>query len=153
MKNSLYLPSSLSRPGLSRRRFFGGLAATMACLSLPRSSVRGQFTPGPEVANDPASLAKYDSLVKLSFNENPYGPPESVIKAMTQALKYSNRYGYPDGGILRELAAHHSVKPENLLLGAGSTEILGLVAEAFAQPGKKVIGAEPTFGSVYEFAT
>jgi histidinol-phosphate aminotransferase len=40
-----------------------------------------------------------------------------------------------------------------VLLGAGSTEILEVVADAFLQDRKKIIGCEPTFGSVFEFAT
>jgi histidinol-phosphate aminotransferase len=96
---------------------------------------------------------QYESVAKLAFNENPFGPPASVIAAMTQAFKYANRYGYPDGGILQAIAAHHGVGAENILLGAGSTEILELSATAFLSAHKKVIGVEPTFSTVYEFAT
>ncbi len=141
--------------GVSRRRFVGGLAATLAYLGLrPDVPAWAQaYVPAPEGGSDPASLNAYDALIKLSFNENPYGPSESVVKAMTQALKYANRYGYPDGGLLGEIARYHGVKPGNILLGAGSTEILGVAAETFLRQQKKVVGVEPTFGSVYEFAT
>jgi histidinol-phosphate aminotransferase len=96
---------------------------------------------------------EYDSFAKLCFNENPFGPPPSVLEAMTQAFKYANRYGYPDGGIVQAIAAHHGVGPENILLGAGSSEILEVTATAFLPAHKKVVGVEPTFGTVYEFAT
>jgi histidinol-phosphate aminotransferase len=154
MKNSCERIPTFNH-AVSRRRFVGGLAATMAYLGVRPGAAWAQSggIPAPEVGNDTTALSAYDAFVKLSFNENPYGPPESVIKAMTQALKYANRYGYPDGGILNELAAHHGVKPGNILLGAGSTEILGVVAEAWLPQGKKVVGVEPTFGTVYEFAT
>jgi len=134
---------------ISRRRFVGGLAAAAGYLSLPQRAAWAQ-TP-PVVVNESAS--SYDSLVKLCYNENPHGPPESVVQAMTRALKYANRYGYPDGNIVEEIARHHGVKPENVLLGAGSTEILEVVADAFLKDRKKVIGADPTFHSVFEFAT
>jgi len=99
-----------------------------------------------------ASTGEYESLVKLCFNENPYGPPESVMKAMTGALKYANRYGYPDGGIVQAIAAHHGVAHANVLLGAGSSEILDIAGTALLVGGKKVVGVEPTFGAVYEHA-
>src|SRR5215471_15022458 len=137
MKTSSEQNSDFSHT-VTRRRFMGGLAATIAYLGLrPDAALRAQSggIPGPEVGSDPAALSAYDAFVKLSFNENPYGPPESVIKAMTHALKYANRYAYPDGGILGELAAHHGVKPENIILGAGSTEILGVIADTFLQQG------------------
>ena len=96
---------------------------------------------------------EYDAMAKLASNENPYGPPESVMKAMTDAFKYANRYGYPDGGIVEAIAAHHGVKPENVLLGAGSGEILDVCDSTFLQGGKKVVGVEPTYSTVYAYAT
>jgi histidinol-phosphate aminotransferase len=100
-----------------------------------------------------AGTDDYDSVAKLASNENPYGPSESVIEAMTRALKYANRYRYPDPGLVQAIATHDGVGTENVLLGAGSTEILHVAAVTFLQNGKKVIGVEPTFSSVYEFAT
>ena len=41
------------------------------------------------------STDDYDAFAQLSSNENCWGPPESVMKAMNNAWKYSNRYGYP----------------------------------------------------------
>jgi histidinol-phosphate aminotransferase len=75
------------------------------------------------------------------------------MKAMTGAWKYANRYGYPDGNLVQAIAEHHNVKPENILLGAGSGEILDVVGTTFLQGCKKVLGVEPTFGSVYQHAT
>jgi histidinol-phosphate aminotransferase len=92
-------------------------------------------------------------MAKLAQNENPYGPPESVMKAMNGAWKYANRYGYPDGGITQAIADHHGVKTENVLLGAGSGEILEVTGLTFLQGGKKVVGVEPTYSSVYSHAS
>jgi len=72
---------------------------------------------------------------------------------MTSAWKYSNRYGYPDGNIVGEIAKHHGVKPDNVLLGAGSGEILDVVGTTYLLGGKKVLGVEPTYSSVYQHAT
>jgi histidinol-phosphate aminotransferase len=99
------------------------------------------------------SNMEYDSFVKLASNENNWGPPESVMKAMNGAWKYANRYGYPDGGVIQAIADHHGVKPENVLLTAGSGEVLQVVGTTFLQGGKKVVGVDPSYGSVYQHAT
>jgi histidinol-phosphate aminotransferase len=68
---------------------------------------------------------------------------------MTRAFKYANRYGYPDGDIVEEIAKHHGVPPEHVVLGAGSGEILDVAGSAFASNGKKVLGVSPSYGYVY----
>ena len=75
------------------------------------------------------------------------------MKAMTNAWKYAERYGYPDGNIVQAIADHHGVKPENILLTAGSGEVLDVVGTTFLQGGKKVLGVDPSYGSVYQHAT
>jgi histidinol-phosphate aminotransferase len=104
-------------------------------------------------ARAPRPTDDYDTIAHLSSNENCWGPPESVMKSMNSAWKYSNRYGYPDGNLVGEIAKHHGVKPDNILLGAGSGEILDVVGTAFLLGNKKVLGVEPSYGSVYQHAT
>jgi histidinol-phosphate aminotransferase len=138
------------RQSLSRRRFFGGVAAAFGALglrpSLPLFAQGGtaQFT---------GSDSDYDRYAKLASNENNWGPPESVMKAMNNAWKYANRYGYPDGNIMQAIAEHHGVKTENVLLTAGSGEVLNVVGTTFLQGGKKVLGVEPSYNSVYQHAS
>ncbi len=146
---------------VSRRRFIGGAAATAGVLTLTPSELAlwAQGTPNaPAIAQaqggqQRGSDAEYDAFAKLGNNENCYGPPESVIQAMTKAFKYANRYGYPDGNITQEIADHHGVKTENVLLGAGSGELLDVVGLTFLDATKKVVGSDPSYGSVYQQAT
>ena len=141
---------------VSRRNFVGGLATAVGALGLKpglelwAQSRRPRATP---FAQAQAKADDYDGFAKLAFNENPYGPPDSVMKAMTMAFKYANRYGYPDGGIVQEIAKLHGVKKENVLLGAGSGEILDVVGATFLEGEKKVVGVEPTYGTVFQHAT
>ena len=94
----------------SRRRFVGGVAAAAGALSLrPGAELLAQGQTPQFTGGD----AEYDNFVKLASNENNWGPPDSVMKAMNNAWKYSNRYGYPDGNLVGEIAKHHGVKPEN----------------------------------------
>ncbi len=140
---------------VSRRSFVGGFAAALGYLGVGteidlfaqgQSRAQGGARAGA-VSND------YDSFAHLSSNENCWGPPDSVMKAMNNAWKYSNRYGYPDGGIVQEIAKHHGLKTENVLLTAGSGEVLDVVGTTFLPAGKKVLGVEPSYGSVYQHAT
>jgi histidinol-phosphate aminotransferase len=140
------------RVALSRRGFVGGVASTLGALTLASpAALFAREVRFDGVTGDP--ITEYDAFAKLAANENPYGPPESVMKAMINAFKYANRYGYPDGGIVEEIAAHHGVKPENVILGAGSGEILEVVGSAFARDGRKVVGVEPSYSQVYAHVT
>lgn len=138
---------------VSRRSFVGGLASVLGYVGFgSRAEVLAQ-APAARARRGPLTPDMYDSFAKLGNNENPWGPPESVMKAMTGAFKYANRYGYPDGNIVQEIANHHGLKPENVLLTAGSGEALDVVGTTFLQGGKKVLGVEPTFNTVYQHAT
>jgi histidinol-phosphate aminotransferase len=137
---------------VSRRKFFGTAAATVGVLGLTKSpELHAQALAGTQRfgGND----ADYDRMIKLASNENNWGPPESVMKAMNSAWKYANRYGYPDGNVVEAIAEHHGLKPENVLLTAGSGEVLQVVGTTFLMGGKKVVGADPSYGSVYQHAT
>ena len=141
---------------VSRRSFVGGIAAALGALGVaPEVDLFAQARTGamPGAGRAKAALDEYDSFAHLSSNENCWGPPESVMKAMNSAWKYSNRYGYPDGNIVQEIAKHHGVKTENILLTAGSGEVLDVVGTTFLPAGKKVLGVTPSYGSVYQHAT
>jgi histidinol-phosphate aminotransferase len=145
------------RQQLSRRRFFGGVAAGVGAVALTRGDIFAQQAPGTQATATTqrfaGSNADYDKMIKLASNENNYGPPKAVLDAMQGAWKYANRYGYPDGDIVETIATFHGLKPENVLLTAGSGEVLQVVGTTYLQGGKKVVGADPSYGSVYQHAT
>jgi histidinol-phosphate aminotransferase len=140
---------------VSRRNFMGGMAAALGYLGAGSEvdlfAQQGRAA-GAAPRMRPAA-DDWDSFAHLSSNENCWGPPDSVMKAMNSAWKYSNRYGYPDGNLVGEIAKLHGVKQENILLGAGSGEILDVVGTTYLLGGKKVLGVEPSYGSVYQHAT
>ena len=142
---------------VSRRQFVGGLAATLGTFGTVRFDAR-VHPPPPVQAPAPArrrgmTIDEYDAAAKLHFNENPWGPSDAVVRAMASAHRFRNRYGYPDADILDVIAAHHGVARENVLLGAGSSEILEVAGRTFLPGGRKVVGVQPTFADVYEYAS
>ena len=116
------------RQPFSRRRFVGGVAAAVGALSLRPD---GELLAQGQTAQFTGGDAEYDAYVKLASNENNWGPPDSVMKAMNSAWKYANRYGYPDGNINQVIAEHHGVKRDNILLTAGSGEGLNVMATTY----------------------
>jgi len=137
---------------VSRRNFLGGVAAGLGYLKVGSEVdlfAQGQGAPG----RTRPPMDEYDSIAHLSSNENCWGPPETVLKAMNQSFKYAMRYGYPGGDVVGEVAKLHGVKQENILLTAGSGEVLDVVGTTFLMGGKKVLGVEPSYSSVYQHAT
>ncbi|MCF6132468.1 pyridoxal phosphate-dependent aminotransferase [Flavobacterium wongokense] len=73
---------------------------------------------------------KSESLIQLRSNENPYGPSPLARKAFADNVAISNRYNWDiEAQIIAAIALKNNVREENILLGAGSTEILDLVAK------------------------
>ena len=124
-----------------------------------RNSVRSEIealTPYVPVES-PESLSKrlgmpLDMIVKLDSNENPYGASISVQEALGAFERY---HQYPDAqaSSLRErLAIYAGVRPDTILVGNGSDELIDLTLLAILDPGDEVIIPEPTFG-VYRART
>ena len=92
------------------------------------------------------NLENNDKTITLRSNENPYGPSPLAIKAFADNVNLSNRYNWDmETQIISAIALKNSVKDDNILLGAGSTEILDLVAKfASLDKGNYVI-ADPSY--------
>lgn len=84
--------------------------------------------------------------VFLNANENPEGPPPSAIEAMREVLTSSGRYHYQEfGGIYAAVARSEGFEPDQVLVGAGSTEILHCAVDVFTSPTRPLIYVEPTY--------
>jgi histidinol-phosphate aminotransferase len=84
----------------------------------------------------PGEQPKITGLVKLNTNENPYPPSPKVLAAIKKATDGRLRlYPNPTAQSLREkLAKFHGCKPENIIVGNGSDELLAMAVRAFAEP-------------------
>ncbi len=91
--------------------------------------------------------------VRLSSNENPYGPSPAALRAMTDAFGLAWRYPDDHADALTEaLAKLHSVAPARIMLGNGSGEILKVCAAALTGPGRRLVVADPTFEAIARHA-
>lgn len=87
-----------------------------------------------------------DGHVRLSFNENPYGPSPMAREAMADAVHISNRYPWEMiHEFIAAVAKRNSVTDENVLAGAGSTQIIDTVIQYAARQKGNFIVADPTF--------
>ncbi|HTB83938.1 MAG TPA: histidinol-phosphate transaminase [Candidatus Sulfotelmatobacter sp.] len=88
----------------------------------------------------PGEQPKIKGLIKLNTNENPYPPSPKVLLAVKNAVDGRLRlYPNPTAEKLRaKLAGLHRCKPENILVGNGSDEVLALATRAFVEPKSKI---------------
>ncbi|MCL4557734.1 MAG: histidinol-phosphate transaminase [Deltaproteobacteria bacterium] len=84
--------------------------------------------------------------VKIASNENPLGVSPRAVKAVRRTLKGLNRY--PDGSgfyLKNRLSAIHGTRPESIVLGNGSSELIELAIRTFMRPGDEAIISDPSF--------
>lgn len=85
-------------------------------------------------------------VIKLASNENPLGPSPKAVAAL--AGEFNTLHRYPDGGgyrLRQAIAERWKVSIDQVVLGNGSDEILGLLARAFLAPGDEAVMADHTF--------
>ena len=102
------------------------------------------------IAPRTGAASRSSDPIRLHRNENAYGPSPAVTAVIRDAAA-NIAHRYPDvevASLRRTIADRHAVAPEQVVLGCGTGEILRMVAEAFAGPGKKVITASPTFDGI-----
>ncbi|MFM1851884.1 MAG: hypothetical protein RIS54_1568 [Verrucomicrobiota bacterium] len=123
---------------LNRRQWFKSSAAALAGLAI---------APRLPAASEPA--AKPTGPVRLALNENPFGPSAAAVAAMRERAADVCRYPMADGrDLVALLADKEGVKPDQIVLGAGSGEILEACGQLLGGPGGEVVCAKPTYGQL-----
>jgi len=97
------------------------------------------YVPGEQ----PADMA----YIKLNTNESPYPPAPGVIAAIDASeLNKQNLYPNPDGTrLVKKLAGFYGVRPENVIIGNGSDELLAFAFLAFCDTGRGVVFPDITY--------
>jgi histidinol-phosphate aminotransferase len=134
----------------SRRGFVGSLSAATAAGVGARGSLAG-FSKAAILEHFQA--VQEEGPVRLDRNENAYGPSRNVLDAIQSSIGNVNRYPLLENSSVKEKIANaSSVKPEQILLGCGSTDILRMAAFAFLGRGKQLIQASPTYQALENYA-
>lgn len=98
------------------------------------------YTPGKAKADG------VSRVIKLSSNENPWGPSPRAIAAFKAQADQLHRY--PDGGhaVLRDaIGKAYGLPAEQLICGCGSDELIGLLIHAYAGLGDEVLYSQHGF--------
>jgi len=97
----------------------------------------------------PPILMRKD-VIRMHANENPLGPSPKTVQAISDTAATVNRYPDPSYAELRQKIANYvSLKPENVVVGGGSDEVIDLLIKTFVNPGDEAIISVPAF-EVYE---
>jgi len=109
------------------------------------------YKPGKPIEEVERSLGV--KAIKLASNENPWGPSPKALNAVRKHLEAGNRYPEDTAFYLRtRLAEHYKVDVDEIIIGAGSSEILGMVFHALINHEDEVLTSEGSFVLYYWFA-
>lgn len=93
-----------------------------------------------------AAVAGVSNVVKLSSNENPFGPSDRAKDAFARSVHQLHRYPSTDHASLREAIGDvHGIDPARILCGVGSDEIITFLCQAYAGPKDEVVYTEHGF--------
>lgn len=143
---------TVSRRTFVKRLGIGGAAAFIGARG-QEAWAAALATPGAETPFVPEETTD----VILSSNENPLGPGQHVLDAMRGVLgpdgAGAGRYQFAQiNQTVEILAKKHGVAPENVFIGAGSSQILRISAQVFTSKDRGAVSPDPTFETCARFA-
>ena len=128
-------------PRVDRRQLLGGSLALAAAAVAPRP-----------VAAKPTRANALQLPLRLSGNENPWGPGPAARAAIEAQMAEASRYGFrPARELVDAIAAHEGVAREQVMLANGSGELLHLLALSYCYRGE-IVCAWPTFNQLMAYA-
>jgi len=87
--------------------------------------------------------------IRISSNENPLGPGKAVLDTILGKFPEANRYPFnstpSDSALTSAIAFRFKIKPENIVLGGGSQELLKNAVRAFTSPARGLVTGAPSF--------
>lgn len=102
----------------------------------------------------PPRFPDLDNLkARLMWNENPYGPSEMAAEAFQKEVYNGNHYSWKSlGELTAKIAKTEGVKPDQVMMGPGSSDLLEKTALVFFQHGGNVVSADPSYMSLVAVA-
>jgi len=132
---------------ISRRTLLGAMGATAAAVTTGSLHALGQSSSPRD------NIDSESRTIRLDKNENPYGPADNVAAALRSGLEVANRFPESElHALTRRIAEVHAVRPEQVILGCGSTEILYMCSRAFLGPQKRLLMSAPGFDPMGDYA-
>jgi histidinol-phosphate aminotransferase len=130
---------------ISRRHLFRQLGA---------AAIAAAGAPSPRAVASASAADATATLTRLDRNENAYGPSERAIAAMVDAARgAANRYANVEAEALRNrIARFHSVSPERVVLGCGSSDVLRMAIDAFTGAARPLVASSPALELVADCA-
>ena len=78
-------------------------------------------------------------LLDVSVSLNPFGPPRRAVEAAKRAMHLAGQYPEPGNPrLVHRIAEYHGVSPQNIFVGAGTSEIISLIGQGFRAPLQKM---------------
>ncbi len=128
---------------LSRRRFVQTVSAGTAGMWIAGRGREASVFGGLDLE---ALYAQGQSPLILSSNENPLGPGKMVLDAVRNGFGETSRYQYATAAELTKLVAEkNGVKPENVLIGSGSTQLLRTTTHVFCSKSAPLVAPIPAY--------
>jgi histidinol-phosphate aminotransferase len=131
---------------LTRRGFAAGIGTGAAAAVMLHEAAYAQ-----RAAVSLGDLPK--DMVWLNANENPAGPPAPALAAMRDVLPTAGRYHYQEfRDFYAALAASENLSPAQIVVGAGSSEVLQIAVTAFTSADRPLVTVTPTYEGPVELA-
>jgi histidinol-phosphate aminotransferase len=139
---------SLSRRGFLHR--FGEGRTVVSGAFLAARGLEAHLAAGQQFGKDGRPLGPPGpGEVRISSNENPLGPGKAVLDAILGKFPEASRYPFNstplDSDLVATIATKYGTKPENVVMGAGSQEILRNAVMELTSPALPLTTAVPTF--------
>lgn len=138
---------------LTRRQILLGGTAFAAAGLIP-AIPKTPLTPSMKLMQSAlaADIPRPDYMVRLSANENPYGPSRVALKAINANMHLANRYSGDTRPLIQVLADMNGVKPDNIVVGTGSREILNVSGLIASLNSGSIVCADPTYQDLLRYA-
>src|ERR1019366_8687471 len=137
-----YHDSMLTRRGFAARLTLGAGALRMTT----------EMAYAQRAAAHQAEVISKD-MVWINSNENPAGPPAVSLDAMREALPLSGRYHYNEfNQIYKAIAGSEELTADQIVTGAGSSEVLHTAVDAFTSATRPLISVTPAYEGPIELA-
>jgi histidinol-phosphate aminotransferase len=138
---------------LTRRQILLGGTAVAAAGLIP-AIPRTPLTPHMRMMSEAlaADIPRPDYIVRLGANENPYGPSRVALKAISANMHLTNRYSDDPRDLMKVLADLNNMSMDNIIVGAGSGEVLKVAGMISGLRGGSIVCVDPTYQSLLRHA-